>query len=419
MSSITQTYQKSACQYLFEEQATDLSSLMTQFGEDKVEQYLDTLMKVNIAFLSRAQNDGFPLIDPAAFNNQCHLYALFAYEAKKTYKSTTLEEKLAQSQENRFLHLSFLLSYAFIKDANVLVKCLKKELASDENNLQLFKDERSKTSFTAFVKDSNAILRSAARKSLNELFKERIQNSLREVQETSQLNRELYQLSLEDLQLQADVGGKNPPNLYTLPKLAGIAYFIQQNVSYVIKTKVITDEGTSTLLYPGGPEAQGDDPVIVFETISSNTYGIGDYISLAQKCPSYFERHPSTSKRHKEKENCKFCNTNSLDTTPYDANIQEALKSPDDLFYALASDFMRHKQVKFLEKSEEFAQKFPLLTKIYKDAVPNIELLAVSMDRPLAFTVDHVHVDSAENALLPKLRMESSPEQFLAMRGYL
>lgn len=415
-----QACQNSVSQYLFDKQMADLQPLKKQFGAEKVDRYLETMMKVNIAFLSKAHNDGFCLIDPAAFNNQCHMYALFAYEAKKKYKSKTMEDKLAQNQENRFLHLSFLLSYAFIKDSNVMVNSLKKELLSHDESKHLFDDEKSKTSFTAFVKDSSAVLRKAARKSLNEVFKELTQEALRQFQETSPLNRELYQLSLEDLELPADGGGKNAPSLllYTLPKLVGIAYLIQQNVSYVIKTKVITEEGTESLMYKGGPEASADDPVLVFEGISSEILGMSACMPLAHRCNSYYGRNSSGDNRHKT-ETCLFCNVKPIETKAFDERIQNALKNPENLFYALAADFMQHNQKKFLDREEEYAKKFPLVVNLFKQAQPNVDLLGLSIEKPLALTIDHVHVDSAENAFSANLRMNHSPEQFMTMRGFL
>ena len=41
------------------------------------------------------------------------------------------------------------------------------------------------------------------------------------------------------------------------------------------------------------------------------------------------------------------------------------------------------------------------------------------MKRPLAFTVEHVHVDSADHSNSSELRMNSSPEAYLKARGFL
>ena len=123
------------CFYLFGKEASELYST-SQFSEELVNQSLDTLMRINILFLSRKENDGFVFIDPAAFNNQCHLYALFAARIKKDYKEKSEEEKLAKTEKNRFLHLSFFLSYTFLTDRKLLCQVIeslvnKKSSAND------------------------------------------------------------------------------------------------------------------------------------------------------------------------------------------------------------------------------------------------------------------------------------------------
>src|SRR5947209_10399289 len=115
--------QETTCHYLFGKEANEVFGT-AKFSEEFINQSLDTMMRVNVAFLSRKENDGFSLLDPAAFNNQCHLYALFAAKIRDHYRTKSLDEKLAKTQENRFLHLSFLLSYFFLTERKLLCEAI-------------------------------------------------------------------------------------------------------------------------------------------------------------------------------------------------------------------------------------------------------------------------------------------------------
>ncbi len=112
--------QESACHYLFGREASEIYNDSPKFSEEFINESLDTLMRVNIAFLSRRENDGFAFLDPAAFNDQCHLYAYFSAMRKKDYKEKSFEEKRAHTQENRLLRLLLLFKFYFFKRSQIV-----------------------------------------------------------------------------------------------------------------------------------------------------------------------------------------------------------------------------------------------------------------------------------------------------------
>lgn len=401
-----------ACNYLFQNLSNDVyNAYQSHFSADQVNDHLTTLMKVNIAFLSRKENDGFPFIDPVAFNNQCHLYSFLACQIKMNYKEKSEEEKLEQTQENRFLHLAFFLSYTFLIDRNLFCQTIE---AAEKKEGMTFSE--NKTLFHSFIKsDASGALIRTTRLSLNNLFERTIKGILEASQEKSALYKELYLLSLEDLRLPV---GRSQITLFTFPKIAGVAFLIQEQISFIIKTKVVNSDGTNHhLIYQRNSSEDEDAPVLVFEAMTSEEYSIQQYIEIAKRCPSYFERNPSKKQRHGEG-CCPFCNPVKIDVAPYLDRYREATQCIEECLYALGADFVKEIQpefVKFFNNSE----KYPLLTKIYQKALTHINRLGLSMERPLAFTIDHVYPDSLKHALSSNFRMESSPEDYLKARNFL
>lgn len=403
-----QSLQESACHYLFGKEAAEVFN-SSKFTDEFVNQSLETLMRVNAAFLSRQKNDGFSLLDPAAFNNQCHIYSLLAAKIRKTYKEKTTEEKLAQTKENRFLHLSFLLAWTFLTERRLLSQAI--QVAADNQEITLPSNRKL---FDEFVKDSEGKLIRTARLALNEVFANCIQETFHAARENSLLHRELYQLSLEDLQCPPSRGDKT---LYTLPKLAGVAYLVNEKISIIIKAKIITSAGTETMVYQSAP-LEADDPVLVFEAIASEEFSIETYEALAKRCPTYFFRNVGSANRHSEKQTCLFCTHNRVDPKPYQVRFAKATEHIQETLYALGADFVRELQLTFMKFFKDDV-KYPLLAEIFQKAVLNIDKLGLSMKKPLAFTVDHVYLDDAQHALQPQLRMDSSPEAYLKSRGFL
>ncbi len=401
--------QESACHYLFGKEASSLYDT-SKISENFVNQSLETLMKINVVFLSRKTNDGFCLIDPAAFNNQCHLYALLAARIKIGYKTKTEDEKLARTEENRFLHLLFLLGWTFLTERKLLCQAI--DLASSEKKVTL---PTPKEDFHSFIKDPHGVLIRTARQSLNNVFEHYIKEAFCAAKEKSLLHKELYQLSLEDLQHLPSRG--NQP-LYTLPKLAGVAYLIHETIPIVIKTKVITSKGNGTLLYQSTPLDHPDEPVLLFEAIASDELSIQQFESIAERCPTYFFRQVSSKNRHSEKESCTFCQNEKIDLDPYKKRLIKVTACIQKTFYALGVDFMQEVQTSFIKFFKD-ESKYPILTSIFQKASSDIDELQVSMKKPLAFTVHHVYLDDAQHALSPQLRMDSFPESFLKERKFL
>jgi hypothetical protein len=317
-----QASQQSACQYLFGKEANEIYS-PSLISEEFVNQSLNALMEVNVAFLSRKENDGFSLIDPASLTNQCHLYSFFTAKIKREYKKRTKEENLARTEENRFLHLSFLLSHAFLSERSLLCRAI--ESASEKGEVTVPRDQKL---FDLFIKDSlkehQGILIRTARQSLNEVFERHIKGIFAAAQDRSLLHRELSRLSLEDLQLQSEHG---KISFYTLPKVAGMAYLVHEVFSFVIKAKVITATGTGILYYQSTRFLNMDDPVVIFEAMSSDELSMDHFREIAERCPSYFERKPSSKRRHPEQERCLFCNPEGIDISPYRERFSNGIHS--------------------------------------------------------------------------------------------
>lgn len=402
--------QESSCHYLFGKEANEMYA-NTKFSDPQVNENLDALMRVNIAFLSRKENDGFPFIDPAAFNNQCHLYSLLAGKIKSTYKTKSHAEKLAKTEENRFLHLSFLLSYTFLTDRkNVLCRAIKAAASKGEvvlpNNTEVFYD---------FVKDSGGVLIRTARLSLNGVFERTIKEMLAAKKEKNPLHHELYQISLEDLKLSAE---RVATPLYTLPKLVGVAFLIDEKIDFVIKTKVITKDGSAELIYHSPNLKKGETPVLVFEAVTSDELSIEEFRTIAAKCPSYFERKPSRKDRHAENETCLLCHPKTIEAETHLETFKKATESIEETLFALGADFVREIQKPFVKYFED-EKKYPILSQLFAKAVEDIDKLGLSMKQPRAFTIDHVYMDDADHALSPEFRMRSSPEAYLTARGFL
>lgn len=401
-----------ACDYLFQNLSNDVyQAYHPHFSIDQVNEHLTTLMKVNVAFLSRKENDGFPFIDPVAFNNQCHLYSFMACQIKVNYKEKNEEEKLEQSEENRFLHLAFLLSYTFLNDRNLL--CQTIETAERKQEVKL---PKNKQSFYTFVKnDTSGALIRTSRLSLNEVFERTIKGMLKASQEKNALYKELYHLSLEDLKLPV---GRTQIALFTFPKIAGIAFLIQEQFNFVVKTKIVNSEDSNHLLiYQNNALEDEETPVLVFEAITSEDYSIQKFIELAKRCPSYFERNPSRKQRHNEG-CCVFCNPIKTDVSPYLDRFKRATESIEATLYALGADFLKDLQPEFVKFFND-SEKYPLLTEIYQRALTDIDRLGLSMKRPLAFTIDHVYADNLKHARSSDFRMKSSPEEYLKARNFL
>lgn len=405
---------QSNCQFLFGKEFHEIDCL-ANFAEEVVNQSLNALMEHICTFMSREKNDAFPLIDPSVGNNQCHLYSFYASQMKQKYSQMSLQEKLTQTEENRFLFLSFFTSLPFSRHPRLMTDVIKTAFKKGEISLP---PHLSQKDFFEFIPIINQKLMPYGRQALIELFEKRIKRDLAQNNiPNDPLLSELSELTQEkDLYL-LPPRGETP--VYTLPKLAGVAYLIHQSFPFVIKTKVITSQGNGTLFYQSHPKLKMDAPVLVFETFASDEISMEKFQSITAHCPSYFERVPSKQRKpHKEK-TCLFCQDKPLnDLSVYQKRFDQAMQTIDESLYAVGSDFMRTYQKPFLKFYND-PEKYPLLTKIFQQAMANIEPLGLSMQTPRTFTVLHVYMDSLEHVVQEDMRMNSSPEAFLKNRGFL
>lgn len=68
-----------------------------------IERSLSILLKTNQYLLNN--KDAFFLVDPRAYNDQCHLYSLLAAKIQRAYPNLTAEQRTEKTLENRFLHI--------------------------------------------------------------------------------------------------------------------------------------------------------------------------------------------------------------------------------------------------------------------------------------------------------------------------
>ncbi len=435
---------ETTCKYFFGQEAEKIFSdfhltqprsqgLMTQCqsfrseGEiDKkrkfIDECLDLLIRVNVFLLSK--KEGLFLIDPKDHQNQCHLSSMRAVQIMAVYSQQTEEEKLSKNGENRFLHLSFFLSLSLISDMNLFVKTIQAAMKEMKA-----KAPAPKNKFQDFLRDQKRSRENAARQALVDDFESHIKSLFASSAESSPLRSELHLMAQEDLQMSSSFDpmisniSLNKEKTFTLPKLAGMAHFVSEiakkNIPYVIKVKVMTKDGVAgTVVKPFG-EIQAKTPVIVFEAIATDgSFSLPVCTEEAKKCHQYFFRHPDRKMRHDEQKKCFNCTFSAIDLQPYRERIEQAAKSPEEMFYAVAADFMAQVQPEALPLFDN-REKYPLLSKIYRESIPKVSELGLSRNNPVTFSVCHVHPDNGLHALSETLFLDASPEAILKNRGMI
>lgn len=409
------------CQYLFRK---DTKALFPAQEAGFVNQSLVTLMKI-VDHLVRTNPEALFLFDPTAFNNQCHLYALFVAQAVNQIKIQTVVGSIlpltdavepaflgyTEYVDRRFLYLSFFLSFAFLTDPKLLEKLACKALT-------VMKSAAPSKEFRLFLKDPGSIRTHASRSALNVLFAEHMQRVFTSGE--SPLDLELRAVANADLQL-APSAGKG--TLYTFPKLAGVAYLIEElfreRIALLFKVKVLTKEGIATFMHSNqnlralGPTA----PVVVFELMAT-----GDSLTylecheIAKRCPTHSRRNVSSKDRHKPTERCLFCSPNKVDVAVHRQRFQPALTATNEMLQALGADFVVRNQKPFLGFFSD-RMKFPRLTALFEASVPNIERHFLSGIKPNSMSVSHVYTDCAAMALRDALVIDAAYETHLSDRG--
>lgn len=409
---------ESTCKFLFGQEANEIfSNLKFVDSQDKekfVERCLDLTMRVNVYILTR--KEGFFLIDPMTFNNQCHLYAFRAAQIMKNYPSKTEEEKLAKTEENRLLHLSFFLSFPLLSHTALFIKTAQKALKEmGETAIS------PKKKFEAFLRDEGKCREKAARKALNAIFENSLKETLALTQGESPLHADLFKIAHENLQLQKECMGRHSPGtFYTYPKFAGVVHMVdclaKEKIAFVMKVKVITAQGTGTIMQ-ASDEIREKDPVIIFEAVATDGLHTIPYIKEeARRCPTYFYQHPEKNKLHPNKADCFFCKTTPIDLEPFRRHLQAMMRVPADMLHALGAHFtlnVQHDFQSFFNNQE----KYPQLSSLFQEAISKMYELGLASSHPQAFSMCHVHVDTAAQAFSANLQLDASPEVFLKQRG--
>ncbi|MBS0629269.1 MAG: hypothetical protein JSS30_03485 [Verrucomicrobia bacterium] len=365
----------STCQYLFNKSAKELFP-----DEDEVfieESLQAVITKVDELLVSRRES--LFLFDPAAFNDQCHLYALFA----------------AQGTDRKYLYLSFFLSKAFMLDATLMEKVVGA------------KDKKLKR----LLKDPEGIRARAARVAMNRLFEEHLKATLPA--------GELAELANEDLQhMSSDKKGL----LYTFPKFAGVHYFndavAQDKIPILFKVKVVTQEGNGYFSFSEHDLKALDPkaPVIVFELIAT-----GEGISfvkcrdIALRCFFHSRRNVMSKDRHKADEVCLFCSEKRVDVSGFRDKFLPILARKEEMLLALGADFVLQKQKQFLAYFEK--GKYPKLAALFDQHYSNIQKLFLSMTDPFNLSVAHVYTDCVSEAVKENMILDAPYSEHLQKRG--
>jgi len=409
---------ESTCKYLFGKEANEIFSNLKFVDplEKKqfVDQCLNLTMRVNVYILT--QKKGFFLIDPVAFNNQCHLYTFKAAQLMRAYPYKTEEEKLAKTEENRFLHLSVFLSFPLLSNTALFIKTVQKSLSEMHESSVV-----PRKKFITFLRDEGRCRENASRDALNAIFESEIKKKLFLTKDDSPLHAELCKIAHEDLQIQKECMGRRIGGLfYTYPKFAGVAYMVdllaKEKIPFVMKVKVITAEGTGTMVQASG-DIREKDSVIIFEALATDhSYSIPFIKEAARSCPTYFYQHQEKNRLHSTQKICFFCRTTSIDLVPFRRHLQNAMRVPSDMLLALGADFTLSLQYDF-QAFFNNQEKYPQLSSLFQAAVHKISELELSECSKKAFSVCHVHLDTAEHALAENMQLELSPEVFLKSRG--
>ena len=409
------------CKYLFGQEAEKIfGNVKIPNISDKrkyIDGYLETLMKINVYLLT--EKDTFYLIDPMALNNQCHLYSLRAAQIRKKYPGKTEKEKMERNEENRFLHLSFFITFSILPDTGLLMDVVKKALREMKE-----KPPVPVVHFKTFLRDDGRCREKASRIALNQVFERYMKEILSKLKVEKPLYAELSDIAHEKLQIISNRGYDLADTYqYTYPKIAGIAYFIdaiaQEHIPFVLKVKVLTKDGYGGTIVQASGKIHEKDPVLVFEAYATDgSYSLPTCESESKRCPSAFRRHSDKNKRHLEDETCFFCQKVSIDLQPFHQRLQMAMKNPEEMLYALGADFILNIQKDFKVLFENNA-KYPLLSKIFHDSIPKIKELGLDMNNPETFSVCHVHPEDSKEALSENFQLEVRQEVFLRRRGII
>lgn len=403
----------SHCQYLYGKPTQDVFE--TKLGENVIDQCLATLMSVHVFLFSN--RDPFFLIQPTAYNDQCHLYGLRTVQIMRVYSQMTESEKEARNETNRFLHLSLLLSFAFIINPHFYVEMVQqglKELKAQRPAKRSFPTRKALTQFFTALESRQS--KAAAREAYNQVFTTYAKASvllMKEREGATALDLELFNLfTTENLSLHPRLDdGEGPTQegrivFYTPPKFAGVALMMNmlemEEIPFAIKVMAITKQGTGVLSFIS-KKPQESEPVLIFEAFATDgSLTLQECREIAMHCPSYHRKsssipsHPGAT--------CLFCNPQRIDLSPFQARLGHAAQNPRRMFLALGADYVLSSgtQTKYLKyfKDEE---RYPLLTALFQEATLDIDALGLSMHKPLTFSVSFAYADNGASAMSERM----------------
>ncbi|MBA3237399.1 MAG: hypothetical protein H0T62_03495 [Parachlamydiaceae bacterium] len=394
------------CFYLFNQEA---AIVYPKLSGEFVNQSLKNIMGI-VDHLLVSNPESLFLFDPASCNNQCHLFSLINAQLLShamTQQQQQQSDIKAEIPDKKFIYLSFFLSHAFLANSKLCEQVARKAL-------QTMKSNEPTKQFCMFIKDPEGKSVRAARNAINVLFADHMKTVLSKREDP--LFKELALLAHEPKLTSCEDNG---PILYTLPKFAGVAYFVdaifKEEISVQFKVKVVTKEGNGLLCHT--VHHFPSVPVIVFEMVATDqTLSYKDFEEIAKKCPSFSQRNINQSKRHKNSDSCGFCTTRQINVEGYRERFQSIFERSNEMLLALGADFVLQRQKSF-EGFFTNTVKYPLLTALFKESRDNIQKFCLSMDKPLSLSVLHAQPDSASFAAEDALIMDATFETHSKKRG--
>lgn len=408
------------CHYLFGSNANEIFEyLPLPKGLDKtafVERCLDLSMKVHVFLFTH--REGILLLDPRAYNKQCQLYALKVCQIQRSYAQKTEEEKLALTEENRFLHLAFFIHYLFREKKTYINTVLSTLRRMD---CHPFCKNFTLKSFKRFLRDEDRSREKASRLSFNQIFEREIKRSLQ--LSHSPLQSELSRLSEENLYLGGTSLGVQIEKLYTYPKLAGLVYLVdamaQERLHFVLKVKVVNQIGYGGMIRYASGSIGENDPVIIFSGFATDgSCSVIERMHEAKKCPSYLYRNIFAKTRHPGSQRCFYCTPTKIDLHSQQERLNRIMSSPNALLFALGAEFMEQEQKSLLPFFTD-RQKYPQLSQLFDESLAKIKKLELETEHIRSLAIYHTYSEIGKRALSDEFALDFNPDQFLLKHDFV
>lgn len=413
--------QETICKVLFNKEAEEIFDYTGISGQKKKRIFIDECLRISMRVCSALfkRDDALALFSHSlALNEACLFYSYRVVKLKASYHLLSEEERLKMTPDNCFLLLQFFLNNVLLQDIN---QCFCKVFKKTMNDLNI-PVPKPKKYFKIFLQDpANRRLR-AALMAYNVLFKTHLQETLAKSNFNDPVYAELYELSKENLIIEYGKTKKIALYSYPLFGLLVLSYkkIQEDQVSLMIKVKVITKEGVEGVLVKKFGQAMGNQPVLVFDAIGTDgSFGVPHYRDKGQEClHNYFRYDRKMSNLlHDEKKTCFYCHPNPKRDPAILEQFQERLNNGTEdletLFYALGAD------AGLVESSEHYLaffnneKKYPKLSKIFQDMRSKIIELGLHMNKPLAFAVATAHINTAAREDNDRFYLDRVPESYV------